>query len=288
MRDFTLKTYRLLLETLQSQYFQFCTVRQSLKNPPGRYIILRHDVDQKAENSLITAQIEYDLGIKGTYYFRILPVSFDESIVRKIESMGHEIGYHYEELSDFDIRWSSRKITEKHIQKAYERFQDNLSIIRETASVNTISVHGSPLSLIDSRLMWKYFDYGELNIIAEPYFDFSFEEMLYLTDTGRRWDGSSVSIRDRLFTRDKDYYSDWKRKPIAGSAMLMTQRSHELQRHFRFRKTENLIQSIKSRDLPERIMITFHPQRWNDKLSPWLGEYIWQNFKNVIKYFIVR
>jgi len=38
-------------------------------------------------------------------------------------------------------------------------------------------------------------DYG---IIAEPYFDMDFKEVLYLTDTGRRWDGDRVSVRDKV------------------------------------------------------------------------------------------
>jgi hypothetical protein len=34
-------------------------------------------------------------------------------------------------------------------------------------------------------------------IIGEPYFDVDFSKMLYLTDTGRRWDGGIVSVRDK-------------------------------------------------------------------------------------------
>ena len=64
--------------------------------------------------------------------------------------------------------------------------------------------------------------------LLEPYFDFSLEEMLYLTDTGRRWDGSSFSIRDKAVTIDPGYYSGWKRKPMTGSAMSMTEKGKNL------------------------------------------------------------
>ena len=40
-------------------------------------------------------------------------------------------------------------------------------------------------------------DYG---IIGEPYFDVTFDEVLYLTDTGRRWDGDAFNIRDKVET----------------------------------------------------------------------------------------
>jgi len=35
-------------------------------------------------------------------------------------------------------------------------------------------------------------------------------------------------------------------------------------------------------------MITVHPQRWSDQLWPWVKELVWQNVKNVFKYFVVR
>jgi hypothetical protein len=41
----------------------------------------------------------------------------------------------------------------------------------------------------------------DFGIIAEPYFDVDFKEVLYLTDTGRRWDGDEVSVRDKVENR---------------------------------------------------------------------------------------
>ena len=51
------------------------------------------------ENSLKTAIIEHELGIVGTYYFRNGPESYDEKIIKQIAELGHEVGYHYENLS---------------------------------------------------------------------------------------------------------------------------------------------------------------------------------------------
>src|SRR5690625_2901666 len=58
-------------------------------------------------------------------------------------------------------------------------------------------MHGSPLSRYDNRDLWKSYSYRDYGIIAEPYFDMDFSRVLYLTDTGRRWDGDKVSVRDR-------------------------------------------------------------------------------------------
>ena len=35
--------------------------------------------------------------------------------------------------------------------------------------------------------------------------------------------------------------------------------------------------------LPDKIMLTVHPQRWDDQVLPWVRELVWQNVKNVIK-----
>ena len=99
MRDFTLHTLRLLLSTFHDHNFTFQTFSRFLKDPAPRSIILRHDVDARKVNSLHTARIEHELGIAGTYNFRMVPGSFDEGIIRQIASMGHEIGYHYEDLT---------------------------------------------------------------------------------------------------------------------------------------------------------------------------------------------
>ncbi len=31
-----------------------------------------------------------------------------------------------------------------------------------------------------------------------------------------------------------------------------------------------------------------HPQRWTDKPLPWLKELVWQNVKNVPKYYLLK
>ena len=95
--DFTLSTYRTLIETLQQQGFSFLSLNEFISKSTERFIILRHDVDSLPANSLRFARIEAEIGIKGTYYFRIVPESFDEKIIKEIYSLGHEVGYHYED-----------------------------------------------------------------------------------------------------------------------------------------------------------------------------------------------
>lgn len=285
MPDFTLHTYKRLLETLLSKNYSFQAFSQYLKEPAHRSVILRHDIDAKKMNSLQTARMEYEMGIAGTYYFRMVPESFDEDVIRKIHKLGHEIGYHYEDVSACAARRApnQKKLQDQLMADAIESFRNNLGILRRIVPVETICMHGSPLSRRDNRLLWQYYDYRDFGISGEPYFDLDFDKILYLTDTGRRWDGGSVSVRDKAMRRQRDEKAEELRDPG------MEERKNEEQRAtvYRFRSTFDIINSAESNSLPDKIMLTIHPQRWTDKPLPWLRELIWQNVKNIGKAIIV-
>ena len=101
--DFTLFVYKQLIHSFQSQGYFCQTFEEYIKNPKVKVVILRHDVDRKPGNALVIAKIEKEAGIKASYYFRIVKESYDEDVIRQIAEMGHEIGYHYENLADPQI-----------------------------------------------------------------------------------------------------------------------------------------------------------------------------------------
>ena len=95
--DFTLKTYIHLLQTLISHkytflpfynyiqlYKQYYSSSVALAKEDLHLIILRHDVDKLPQNALRFAQIEHKLGVNGSYYFRAVPVSCDERIIKEL------------------------------------------------------------------------------------------------------------------------------------------------------------------------------------------------------------
>jgi hypothetical protein len=289
--DFTLKTYKVLLKTLIDQGFSFHTFEAFVTDPYKKGIILRHDVDALPENSLQLARVQAEKGIQATYYFRTGAESFDEKIIKEIYSLGHEVGYHYEDVSlaakniksklmqqklkgkqslyQHDLNTSKLKdygcIESKLVDIAIDSFTKNLQRLRAIAPIKTICMHGSPMSRWDSRILWKYYNYRDFGIIGEPYFDLDFEEVHYLTDTGRSWAGNSFNIRDKPATISKKYTTSLK-----------------------VRTTYDIIRYAEKGLLPEKIMMTFHPQRWSDSIMPWLGELTWQNVKNTAKYFIIK
>lgn len=248
--DFTVKKYKNLLISLQSKGYEFQTFMDFVDNPKAKSIILRHDVDLLPVNSLRFARIQNNLGIKGTYYFRAVPESWDEEVIKEIDSLGHEIGYHYENLTTCN----------GDLEEGIKNFNINLIALRKIAPVSTICMHGSPMSKYDSKDLWKKYDYKDYDIIGEPYFDVNFDKVFYLTDTGRRWDGQKVSVRDRVNT-----------------SFLLS-----------FHSTDQIRDAFNSSKLPNQIMFTFHPQRWHNNVVLWVKELLLQNVKNTIKrYFII-
>ncbi|MBU1678652.1 MAG: hypothetical protein KKD86_07320 [Bacteroidetes bacterium] len=100
--DFTIVKYKQLLKALQKINNNFISFGGYFQSPNQSInqssIILRHDVDLFPQNSLQMAQLEYSLGINGTYYFRVVPESDNLEKMDKIAELGYEIGYHYEDI----------------------------------------------------------------------------------------------------------------------------------------------------------------------------------------------
>jgi len=97
--DFTLAKFRRLC-TCVAQHYPTLTLAEYFqgKDLPTRFAMMRHDIDRKPENALYTARVEAESGIRATYYFRRYGSAFRPGIMREIEGMGHEVGYHYEVL----------------------------------------------------------------------------------------------------------------------------------------------------------------------------------------------
>ena len=253
--DFTLKKYSELLRAFGDECYQFITFEQYCSNnstfSDKKYVILRHDVDLKADNSLVVARIEHDFNIQASYYFRVVEQSNQPEVIKAIVDLGHEIGYHYEDMT----------ACHGDTEKAIAHFNEWLSYFCQFYPVKTICMHGSPRSKFDGRDLWKQYDYHKFGIIGEPYFDVDFSKIFYLTDTGRRWDGFNVSIRDKV----PIYQDEWVKKALV------------------YHSTNDVIRAIGNGTFPMQLMMTTHPQRWTDKTLAWFKELCMQLAKNLVK-----
>jgi hypothetical protein len=233
--DFTLDKYQELCQVLREKY-RVCTVFEYLSDKPeGNIAIVRHDVDRKINNSLHMAEREHELGIRSSYYFRY-PFTFRPDIITKIKDLGHEIGYHYEVLSK----------TNGDYTKAIALFQTELSEFRKICPVDTICMHGSPLSKYNNRDLWDQYDFHAYGISGEAFLSFEQDNkgLRYLTDTGRTWSGKQ-SLRDEIRTqtdKDNQLYLD---------------------------TTDDLMSWIAGGG-GKKLYLTIHPERWSENKGEWL------------------
>ncbi len=231
MTDYTFSAYKAYLEALKGLGFQFITFHEFFKkefDSQRPYCLLRHDVDRKVTNTLKMAQLEHELGVKATYYFRTKNHVFKSSIIQTIEGQGHEIGYHYENLSD----------TKGDMNRALKDFKDQLSRLRQHATVTTCAMHGRPLEPYDNRDLWKSKENhdiltNDLQLLGEVYLDIDYKDILFITDSGRNWHSGRLNLRDTVESQVSKDFED-------GSELL---------RYF-------------SADPHPKVVFQIHPERW--------------------------
>ena len=245
MRDFTLKAYKTLLLALQQSGYRFQTFEEFITIPhEGKTVVMRHDVDELAWNALAIAHVEKALGIKATYFFRIVKQSNVPEVIKEIVEMGHEVGYHYEDLA-------SAKGDEI---MAMETFRSNLSYFRTYFPVRSVCMHGSSTSQYDNRLLWKNHSLADFGLIGEPYLSIDFNQIYYLTDTGYAWDGGRFATRD-----------------IVESPFQLA-----------FHSTPEIVESINAGTFPEKAMILAHTL-WTDSLTQWYWLHTREYLRNRLK-----
>ncbi len=243
--DFTISAYKELIQAFIDSSYRIITVQEYLESKPnGKVIALRHDVDEQPQNARKMAQVESDLGVKATYYFRRVPKSDQPDIIRKISSMGHEIGYHYEDLSKAD----------GNMEKAIKSFSDNLEYFRQYYSVKTVCMHGSSSSKYDNKDIWSHVNLSDFGLIGEPYLSFDFDKVFYLTDTGYAWDGGKYAVRDKV-----------------SSSFPQT-----------YHRTKDVIESVRNGEFPQQALILAHTL-WTDSPLRWCYLHMRESLRNRVK-----
>jgi hypothetical protein len=244
--DFTLDKYISLCRIIQDLNYSFLSVRDYINlsycaTKPDKLIVIRHDVDRWITNSVRMAEAEKKMGISSTYYFRY-PATYNSNIISYIHSLGHEIGYHYEDLSrnhGDDVQ-------------AIRDFRTHLNYFRSTVPIDTICMHGNPLSPYDNRNLWENYSIKDLDLIGEAYL--SIPDLPYFTDTGRTWSGKRAFF---------DFMNEKKFIPNIVS-------------------TDDLMNWIKENS-PPSLYITIHPERWAPNSYRFFASWSFDFLANILK-----
>lgn len=248
--DFTLKKYALFCRTLQTLPYPVMTVKNFLDagQPREVAVVLRHDIDRCMKAAVQMATLEAQHDIWATYYVRMTKCVFKPGAIRELTELGHDVGYHYETLTK----------AKGNDSQAIEIFEEELHKLRRIASVDTISMHGSPLSPWNNLDLWKAYDYRDYGITAELSLSIDYARLYYFTDTGRSWDADRYNIRDRVPARKHQQY---------------------------IHTTEDLIEFLhNASEAP--VFINTHPNRWAATPLRWCFSAVSDFFINRIKWMI--
>jgi hypothetical protein len=254
--DFTIEFYKELIHTVSKRFrnniFTFKDFLSASKKPE-EFCIIRHDVDRNHTAALRMANVEAELGIQATYYFRARNQNFNEKIIRQVKNLGHEVGFHYESLASAKGNYA----------EALSEFSSCIEKLNEITPVDTISMHGSPLSKYNNLDLWKRFDrsktFTELGLIGDAVLDIDYSDIAFITDTGRNWSSQKANLRDKVST---GIFPD-----IKNSTDLL-----------------NFIKSTKNK----KLVLQIHPERWSNNLIGWSLQYLKDTTANSIKWILEK
>lgn len=272
--DFTYATYRDLLNAGLTAGYEFLTVEEYLRRKPSdteavgpspdaaastgtpkadggnalpeKFVILRHDVDRKPENALAMARLEAEHGISGTYYVRTIGKTFKPDLIRRIEALGHEVGYHFEDLDR----------TDGDQEAALESFRTELAKLRTIVDIETVCMHGNPLTPHDNRDLLKGADFDEFDLLGEAYLSADFTDLTYFSDTGRTWRDGPLKVKDHTMG--------------------------EGEKHVQVDTTFELIGLLLRQEVDHGYLLV-HPNRWAGSYPEFVSEHAKDTAVNVVK-----
>ena len=176
-----------------------------IKNSNEPWVIIKHDVETNPKAALEIAKIENKYGIEATFYVQGYLISGNVKIFKEIESLGHEVTYHYDVLD----------ANSGDFGKAKKEFKEYLDAFSKAGfKVKTVCPHGNPLM---KREGWSsnrdFFECPEVRSEFPDILDIVVDiesisnEFIYISDAG-------YGFNEILDISGKDKNKLHKSKPI--------------------------------------------------------------------------
>jgi len=146
-----LPTFRRLLSAFVEADYDVVSIEQyrdrlnAAGGAPGqRTVILRHDIDTDPGTGRRMWEIERDLGVGGSFFFRLS--TLDVPLMQAIAGSGSHASYHYEELATVAKRHRlrSRSAIDDHLQEIRSEFLRNVASLRAQTGlpIDIVASHG--------------------------------------------------------------------------------------------------------------------------------------------------
>lgn len=176
--NFTYQSYKELINLLEHNNYKFCNfTNENEYNESDKLVILRHDIDLSLQKAVELAQLEYDLGIKSTYFVLVSTDFYNifskNSLYKlnKILSLNHELGLHFDE-SKYDCK--NEQDIKNYINKEIKILEMCLN-----NKVSLVSMHRPSKFILNSDIKFNHI----VNCYSKKYFN----EYKYLSDARMNW-----------------------------------------------------------------------------------------------------
>lgn len=180
--EFTYKAYKNLIITSLENGYDICSYKKVDKF--DKSIILRHDIDFSPSRAIDIARIEYQLGVKSTYFILLSTEFYNvfsketAGIFNEILDMGHDIGLHFDEQ-----RYDASSINQ---MKDYVYHESKILEKALGVSINVVSMHRPSKISLDNNIKFE----GIINSYSQMFF----KDMKYVSDSRMNWREDVIEI----------------------------------------------------------------------------------------------
>jgi hypothetical protein len=180
--EFTYNGYEKMITALLDMRYEICSYENVTEF--GRAVILRHDIDFSPIKAAGMAKMEYQLGVKSTYFVLVSTEFYNvfssqtAEILCQILKMGHDIGLHFDEQR---YETSSIEQTKDYVYQESKILEKALG-----TTINTISMHRPSKFTLDSNIEFE----GLINSYSQMFF----KNMKYVSDSRMHWQEEVTDI----------------------------------------------------------------------------------------------
>jgi len=173
--DFTYDRYSYLVGLLRRHGYQFAGYDDEERF--ARVVIMRHDVDFCLHKALAMAELEFELGVKATYFVLVSTDFYNVfsatsyAVLKRIIELGHEVGLHFDEQ-----RYPGASIDE--VQEAIGR-EAGILTAAQGCTVRSVSMHRPSREMLQSNMQIP----GLVNSYSKRFFS----DYKYVSDSRMHW-----------------------------------------------------------------------------------------------------
>lgn len=145
-----LKAYRDYIGYARQKDYQILSLEKfyELAERRGGYkhFILRHDVDWSGHSTRRMFELERELGVTSTYYFRFSTI--DKTLIQEMRESGFDVGLHFETIADYIKEKGCKDRSEIDLEEVKRRFMEDISRFEDIVGFKTVSCcsHGDPIN----------------------------------------------------------------------------------------------------------------------------------------------